>query len=39
MLGVPAAGSLADQAAACRAALLSGTGESEEEMPVTVQPV
>ena len=38
MLGVPAAGSLADQAAACRAALLGGTGESEEETLVTVQP-
>ena len=38
MLDVPAAGSLTDQATACRAALLSGTGESEEETPVTVQP-
>ena len=31
MLGVPAAGSLADQAAACRAALLGGEPEMVEE--------
>ena len=37
-LGIPAAGSLADQATACRAALLRGTGESEQETLVTVQP-